>query len=186
MREIKPTQRGIGFIQVILLLALITAAAVGYRVYESNKRKTEIALQELLKKQQAAAEVARLEAQQREESARAAELARQTAEHRAKITSILNKWDDAIKLAGMTSRIALAQPLSQMQSVRRELDELRINSCFDGATRKVVSGMNDAIFAFEMFVRFPNNTVASVSTEQSLSSSGEKISAGKQAISRCE
>lgn len=184
--EIKSAPRGIGFIKILIIVALISVAAVGYRIYESNKRKAEIAQQEMLRKQQEAAEIAKREAQQREEAARQIELAKRTAEQKAKISSILNKWDDALRLAGMTSRIALAQPLSQMQAVRRELDETRTNDCVDGATRKVVAGMNDAIFAFEMFVRFPNNSVASLSTEQSLSSSTEKISAGKQAINRCE
>lgn len=171
MIEIKPTPRGIGLIHILLLLALIAAASVGYKAYENNNR---------------IAEIERQEAQQREEAAHAAELAKITAERKAKITSILNKWNDALKLAGLTPRIALAQPVSQMQAIRRELDELRINECFDGATRKIVTGMNDAIFAFEMFARFPNNRVATVSTEQNLTSSSEKINAGKQMMNRCE
>lgn len=182
---IKICPKGFGFIQVFLILIVISALAVGFRIYKNSEKKAEIARQETLKKQETAAELARQEALKKQEEAHKVELAMRIAEQNIRVKSILNKWDDALKLASMTSRVALAQPLSQMQAVRREMDELKLNDCIDGATRKIVSGMNDAIFAFEMFVRFSNNTVASASTEQSLSSSGEKINSGKQALSHC-
>lgn len=80
---------------------------------------------------------------------------------KAKITVVLRKWDDAIGLANITSRIALAQPVSQMQAVRREMEDLKTNPCFEKGTKQMVGAMNNALFAFEMFAKYPNSTAPS-------------------------
>jgi len=104
---------------------------------------------------------------------------------RKQVSSLLAKWTDALELAGMTSRVALAQPLSQMQGVRRELESLELDSCVKSATGPMVDGMNNAIFAFEMFVRYPNNSSASDSTAEYLSKSTAKLVEGKKMVAAC-
>ena len=104
---------------------------------------------------------------------------------REAIKSTLVKWDDAKNLAGMTARISLAQPISQMQSIRRELSEIRLNDCFNSGADKIVSGMNNAITAFEFFIRFPNSPTASETTAKYFVKSEGSITDGKVAIDNC-
>lgn len=85
----------------------------------------------------------------------------------------------------MTSRIALAQPIARMMDVRREMSEMKVGECFNKGSAQIVAGMSDAIFAFEMFARFPNNNSASESTSKYLSTSINKVEAGRSGIDEC-
>ena len=164
------TQRGIGFLHIVGAIALLVGLVIGFKVYKTHEKKVELARQELLRK---------------EEASRKAELVRGLNAQRDKVISILSKWEDALKLAGMTSRIALPQPIAQMQAIKREIDELKTNECFEKSTKSMAAGMNDAIFAFEMFVRFPSNSSASDSTTKYLGTSNEKILVAKQVLDGC-
>jgi hypothetical protein len=166
----KFAQRGIGFLHIIGAIVLIVGLAIAFKAYKTNEKKVELARQDMLRK---------------EEENRKTELVRGLKAQRAKVVSILNRWEDALKLAGMTSRIALPQPIAQMQAIKREMDELKSNECFEKSTKSMTAGMNDAIFAFEMFVRFPSNSSASDSTAKYLGTSNEKILIAKQELDAC-
>lgn len=105
--------------------------------------------------------------------------------HQAEVEAILIKWTDALRLAGMTSRIALAQPLSQMQAIRREMSSVKYDECSDKATKEIVSAMDNALFAFEMFIRYPSNSSASDTTASYLDKSVEGVTAGKARLEEC-
>jgi hypothetical protein len=166
----RPTQKGIGFLHIVGVIALLVALAVGFKVYKTHEKKAELVRQELLRK---------------EEATRKVELVRGLNAQRDMVISTLSKWEDALKLAGMTSRIALSQSIAQMQAIKREMDELKTNECFQKSTKSMAAGMNDAIFAFEMFVRFPSNSSASDSTSKYLGTSNEKILAARQELDGC-
>lgn len=164
------SQRGFGFLHVFAILIVVISLAIGFKVYKSNQKKAELAHQVQLRKQ---------------EAERKAALIRELTISKEKISSLLQKWEDAVRLASMTSRIALAQPLSQMQATRREVSELKINECFNKATKEIATGMDDAIFAFEMFIRFPSNYSASDTTSKYLISSKEKVSSASKSLDAC-
>lgn len=157
-------------LHIVAGIALFVTLAIGFSVYKTHEKKSELARQELLSKEKASRKVA---------------LVRGLNAQRDRVFSTLGKWEDALKLAGMTSRIALPQPIAQMQAVKREMDELKTNECFEKSTKSMAAGMNDAIFAFEMFVRFPSNSSASESTSKYLGTSNEKIFAAKQELDAC-
>ena len=163
-------QRGIGLLHIIGSLALLVALAVGFKTYKTSEKKAAMAKEEQLRRQ---------------EVAQKAEVARVLSGQKDKVTSTLVKWDDALKLAGMTSRVALSQPIAQMQATKREMNELKTNDCFEKSTKSMAAGMSDAIFAFEMFARYPNNESASDSTSKYLGISTAKILAAKQDLDAC-
>ena len=143
-------------IQILTLVLVIAACGLGFKLYSDHQLKQRRAtLAETHKKQQ------------------------------AEVDAILVKWKDALSLAGMTSRIALAQPLSQMQSIRREMSAIKYDECSDKATKEIVSGMDNALFAFEMFVRYPSNSSASDTTSSYLDKSVTGVAAGKAQLREC-
>jgi hypothetical protein len=166
----KANSKGIGAIHLILILALFLGAGIGYKTYKAHEKKAELARIDLMRK---------------EAETQKAEMIKRLNEQKEKILLVFKRWDDALKLAGMTSRIALAEPVSQMQAVRRDMEELKPNECFKKATKLAVEGMNDAIFGFELFIRFPSNSVASESTTERLKSSSDSILSAKQVIDDC-
>lgn len=166
----KINQNGIGFVQIFLVAFLVAAIAVGFRIYKNSEKTAELAHQELAKKQ---------------EIERKAESVKRLNEQKDKVIVVLRKWEDAVKLAGMTSRIALSEPVSQMQAIRREMYDFKNDECFNRATKSMAEGMNDAIFAFEMFIKFPNNGSASESTSKYLDSSNSKVTNALQELNGC-
>jgi hypothetical protein len=166
----KFSQQGFGVIQIFLIAILITAVAVSYRVYKNAEKRAELVRQEQLRKQ---------ELEKREV------LIKKLTEQKNKVHLVLRKWEDAIKLAGMTSRISLPQPLSQMQAIRREMEDLKSNDCLNKATKTMADGMNEAIFAFEMFIKFPSNSSASETTSKYLTNSNANISIGMDELEKC-
>ena len=149
-------QRGLNYIYLFVAMFVVIAGYFAYKAYQSYSLK-----------------------------AAKAELARQMIAKQDAIKSTLVKWDDARNLAGMTARISLAQPLSQMQSIRRDLSEIRSNECFNSGADKIVSGMNDAITAFEFFIRFPNSPTANETTAKYFSQSEASIIDGQKIIENC-
>ncbi|GAD22848.1 type II secretion system protein [Acidovorax sp. MR-S7] len=163
-------QKGFGLLHILSALVVLIALSVGFNVYKTNQRKAEVARQELQRQQEAEKKALRV---------------KQLNEHKDKVLSMLRKWDDALNLAGMTSRIALAQPISQMQAVRREVGEFKFNECFDKSTSAMETAMGKAIFAFEMFVRFPNNHSASETTSEYLADSAKRLASARSDLDRC-
>lgn len=181
----QPKQKGVSLSHIIGFMALLLVVAIGVNVYKNSEKKAAIVRQQLLQKEEVTRKLEFQQQSQNTETARKLELSRRLNVEKTKVLSIQSRWDDAVKLAGMTSRIALSQPIAQMQAVKREMDELRINPCFDKSTAAMASGMNDAIFAFEMFVRYPSNNSASDSTTKYLATSSDKILAATRELEAC-
>jgi hypothetical protein len=189
----KRYSKGVGAIHLILTLALLLGTGMGYKFYKAQERKNELARLariELLNKEseeqkadERKTELARLELLNKESEEQKTEMIKKISEQKEKILLILIRWDDALKLAGMTSRIALAEPLSQMQAIRRDMEEIKPNDCFIKATNLATKGMNNAIFGFEMFIKYPNSPHDL--TSDSLRSSSDQIQSAKQEIDDC-
>lgn len=69
------------------------------------------------------------------------------------LTSILRKWDDAAKLADITSRNALATPVASLQAIRREAQDLIVPPCADETKRLAVQAMDSSINGFMLFMQ---------------------------------
>jgi len=68
------------------------------------------------------------------------------------ITSLLTRWLDAARLADTTSRIALSGPVSSLQQIRRDTDDIQVPSCLRLAKGHMVVGMDYAIDGFLLFM----------------------------------
>lgn len=77
------------------------------------------------------------------------------AANRASIDAIVaaaNRWDDAVKLAQSTPRIALAGPLGSMQSLRREVETMSVSACVIPARDALASAMTSQLNGFLAFM----------------------------------
>lgn len=68
------------------------------------------------------------------------------------MNSLVKRWLDASKLANNTSRIALANPISNLQEIKRETEALVVKECLQEAKGKLVSGMNMVIDGYIAFM----------------------------------
>jgi hypothetical protein len=73
----------------------------------------------------------------------------------------LEKFDDANALASSTSRINLAGPIGDLQSIKRETDALVVPTCLGKSKTLLVKGMQSNIDAFLAFSSQESDTQVS-------------------------
>lgn len=68
------------------------------------------------------------------------------------LEEIAERWDDAFDVASSTSRIAMAGPISDMQTIRRETRNQVWPECAQKAQQELVGWMDESIDAFTAFM----------------------------------
>lgn len=68
------------------------------------------------------------------------------------LEDIAERWDDAMDVAGSSSRIALAGPVSELQSIRRETRTQDWPECGQEAQQELVGWMDESINALIAFM----------------------------------
>jgi hypothetical protein len=77
------------------------------------------------------------------------------------LKDIMTRWDDADTIAANTGRIALATPISNLQSIRQETKNLEVPGCLNDARSDFVTAMDSTINGYLTFMREGNNAVVS-------------------------
>ena len=68
------------------------------------------------------------------------------------LAGIYARWNDTLKLADTTARIALAGPVGNMQGIKRETESLMVPACLVEPKNKMAEGMNKMIDGFIQFM----------------------------------
>lgn len=71
----------------------------------------------------------------------------------APLNEIYARYKDARTVAGATARIALAVPVSNMQSIKREADALVVAKCLSFAKTTLTGGMESVTAAYVDFMQ---------------------------------
>jgi hypothetical protein len=61
---------------------------------------------------------------------------------------IIGHWADGLRLADATPPVALSQPVSNLQAIKRDLEALEVGSCIEVAKRLLNRTMETAINGF--------------------------------------
>lgn len=129
----------------IIFLVLILGVAGAWQFSEYKTRNAQKATAEQARE----AERAALERRLADEKAQKDVL---TVSSKA-VDALLARWDDAVKLAGTTSRIALPTQVAALQDIRRDASALTVPPCMDPAKVHLVNSMQATIDAFMAFMR---------------------------------
>lgn len=139
-----------GSVWVILLV--LCAIVIGSWQYSEHKaEKKRIAAEAIAKAEQQKRDAERAELEKRLAQEKQQQDAL-TASNKA-LDTLLSRWDDAIKVAGTTGRIALAGPVSTLQGIRREAEAMTVSPCMDPAKALMVASMQHSIDGFITFMR---------------------------------
>src|SRR5579871_1408916 len=68
------------------------------------------------------------------------------------LAQFATEWDDALKLAASTSRIALASPVSQLQRIRRDVQAQTWPDCATKAKELLVASMSATVDGYLAFM----------------------------------
>jgi hypothetical protein len=71
---------------------------------------------------------------------------------REQISVLIGKWDDTARIAGRTPRIALANPVSDLQKIKQEVQAVIVPECLKYPRNQLVSGMNMVIEGYLSFM----------------------------------
>lgn len=74
-------------------------------------------------------------------------------------STLIDEWKDALDLAGATPRMTLSGPLAEMQSVRRNAENLEVPACMRHIHTNLISGMDNALEGFYAFGQQKPDTV---------------------------
>jgi hypothetical protein len=75
------------------------------------------------------------------------------------LLDIVKKWQDAYNIASSTGRIGLAQPVQEMQSIKRETEALEVPKCLTTARDYLASHMNSSVNGFLAFMSQESDAV---------------------------
>ncbi len=149
-------QGGFGFLHVVALILLLVVGA-GYLKYQSKKeaeRTAVVAAQEAARLEEEAERKRQADAERREFDARVAAEKQKSdfVKSLQALESMETRWRDAVKIASVTGRINLPQPVANLQTIRREADALMLPACLETAKVRLVSSMELTIEGFMAFM----------------------------------
>lgn len=144
-----------GYVLWVILILLVAMAGGAWK-YSDYRREAKRLAAEQEQRRQVEAEQARKDKERRELEAR---LDKERQEQDALIVSIksvdelLVRWDDAVKVAGGTGRIALSGPVERLQTIKRDADRLTVPPCMDQAKGHLTRSMDYTIEGYLAFMR---------------------------------
>lgn len=148
--------------RVLVVVLAVLVLAIGAAIYKNESRKT--AALEAVQRAAAAAKQAELQQQQARADAERAALVKAQDEAKTKdalaqafkaVDDLYVRWQDASTVAGTTSRIALSTPVANMQSIKRDAENLAVPPCLAAGKSEMVKGMQLTI---EGYLEFMANT----------------------------
>lgn len=149
---------------VLAILAVVAVVVVGLVVYKERSRaaaREEQQRIELAQRQEAErAQREREAAAQREREALQAQAQKAEQEKRDLLAQSLKQFDDVVvrfydasRVAGSTSRIALAQPVAAMQALHRETEQLNVPPCLATGRDDLIEAMKATVDAYIAFMQ---------------------------------
>lgn len=156
-------QSGVSLVSLLLIVATLIAGAVWWKREQSAKQKAVALAEYTLQAEQRraserkVAEEARLAEEKAEADNRhqADQLRAETEKAFLALADATAKFNDGVKLAKSTARIALSSPVAALQKIMRETETLAVPTCFAAPQRKLVEGMAKYIDAFLLFMSDP-------------------------------
>lgn len=156
--------------RILLVILLLVVFGVGASIYSAQSKKSA-RLQE--EQRIAAQEKARVQAERQELEHRQVQKKAQNDALKSSlkvVDGLVVRWDDAVKVALTSGRIALPGPVGILQATRREAEELTVPPCLDEAKAHLVKGMNSTVEGFLVFMRNElkiGDTLAQIHFEES-------------------
>lgn len=177
----KHTWRGTVSVTYIILISIGVALCIG--IYRASVKKAE----RNAATEQAARTVEieranneRKMLEQKLQAAKAADILQTTLKS---FDDIYARWNDAAKVAALTSRIALAAPFAALQALRREADSMVAPDCLNTGKAKLLEGMQSEIDGFTAFMADAN--LGKYMAEASFSKSQENLKEFEAARAAC-
>jgi len=101
------------------------------------------------------------------------------------VDEFVSRWEDAARVAGVTSRIALTAPVTAMQNLKREASALVMPACLNPAKASLDKSITNTIEAYMVFMTERNNLGKELTIDM-LSAAAEDMAKFKRMRSACD
>ena len=130
---------------------------IGAAVWWKKNRDTSIKEQAIVAKMQQEAEEEKQRQLEKQKQEFQAEVEKERNKNEfdksvSELNAIYARWNDALKLADSTARIALSGPVGKLQEIKREAESLMVPACLVEPKKKMIDGMNHMIDGFMHFM----------------------------------
>lgn len=146
-------QRGYALLAVAGLLVCLLLAWGLYRKHQITQQQDRVRVAQA---QAQATEAHRKDQERKALEARQAQAQQQqdalAASYKA-LDQAVGRWDDAVRVAGATGRIALAGPVATLQAIHRETGQIAVPPCLDQGKAALVKSMESTVDGFVIFMR---------------------------------
>ncbi|MEI8169836.1 MAG: hypothetical protein WCG50_09180 [Rhodoferax sp.] len=149
----KKKQRGITVFHILAVLLILSISAYYYSANKRQRSKEHaLTVIEENKKSEALVKIETENAalKVRQEDGKKID---QYAKSLKATDDLYQRWHDGVKLALSVSRIALAQPVAALQSIKTDAANLEAPPCLDIAKKALISGMDLSIEGFLGFMK---------------------------------
>lgn len=126
---------------VLYILIVAVAIAAAFVFWKESSRSAAKAESQRL-------ELAQRQAQQEERNALTKAI--------RQFDDVVARWEDANKIAGSASRIAMAQPVGALQALHREAEQLQAPPCLEFGRENLIDAMRETV---DGYIAFMQNTL---------------------------
>lgn len=95
---------------------------------------------------------------------------------------LLDRWDDAVAIADSTGRIALAGPVGELQTIRRELGNLDPPECAATVHNTAVDMMENTIDGFLLFMQQESDSQVNSAFDEAFSAANRHAQAIREIV----
>lgn len=89
------------------------------------------------------------------------------AEYLAEVDALNDRWEDAVTLAGSTSRIALGPVVADLQAIQREAEAMTVPACATVLHQRLTEPMDEIINGFLFFMQSGDTEYLTLAVELS-------------------
>jgi hypothetical protein len=95
------------------------------------------------------------------------------------------RWTDATAVASRAPRMVLAQPVLQLQQIRRDTAEVSLSECSKAASASLVRHMDSTIQGYLLFMSEPNELLIRGPLGEELTKAAQAMAEFEKAMTGC-
>ena len=131
-------QNGLTLLQILIAIVLVAGALIRIKSYQSH---------------QATIEAKAIAAKEAENKAR---LAAETDKLYSDLDNLAQRWTDAVTLADSTPRMSLPERVAELQKIKQEAENLKVNECLNNPKNSLILSMDATVNGFLVFLHNQN------------------------------
>lgn len=104
------------------------------------------------------------------------------------LDAVFTRWQDAVTVAGSTSRGALSTQIAALQEIRRDAESLELPVCLELAQAEMIASMNSSLDGFLAFMQNKSDSLVNTHFDAAvlrMTNFSDELVAARECVSTC-